>query len=219
MNFKEKLDSVKKDLNDKYSEISSSFFMFLLENNISIRELREIDFNIEVFHDFTIEKKQNSLLLKKNREIIEISFAFKNTFKKIKKNKVEYDLKSIKEGSVIDIIFIKNGIYYSFLGENKEMVIQSKIINAVYSPSKKDWHALIDFKSEFYNQILIFELPMPQIHYIRKNKDNSFYKVISINDNDFFEVEYYKTKEISHPEIINEVFLCKEGILTPRKDK
>ena len=123
-------------------------------------------------------------------------------------------MEKLKEGSILDITFIlENNKFYLFSGENKEIIIQTKDINASYSPTKKDWHASENFTDDFYNKVLYLENPCNQIHYIKENKDGSFYKLISLGDGDFLPLELFSDKKSNFGEIITKTKIDKKSNL------
>jgi hypothetical protein len=219
MNFNENIKKIKEELNKRYSETTNYFFNFMIENNISFTDLSEINKSIESFKDFSLIKKENSVFLSKGDVKIEITFVVKNTFKKLKRTKDEYDLESLEEGSILDIVFIRKNEYYLFSSDDKEVIIQDKEIQAVFSPTKKDWHASIFFKDDFYNKASYFEFPCKQIHYIKNQENNAFYKLIALGNSDFLPLEFYKNKAESFGSIISDVYIDDTNLIKPLINK
>lgn len=219
MDFEKNISKTKHRLSEKYKELTKFFFKFMIDNNITFNNLNEIKKDTKIFKDFIVENREDSIIISKDNIFIEITFVIKNTFKKKKINNSEdFNLEKLKEGDILDITFMKNNEYYLFLSDFKEIIIQEDDFKGVYSPIKKDWHASISINDDFYEKALIFEEPCKQIHYIKYNKDGSFYKLIELEDNKFMDLEYYENKKTVHYETIYNTELTNNKLKKPKFD-
>lgn len=168
--FEKNIKEVKSFLDCEYNKYSEIFFMFLLKNNITIGMLKNLKKETNSFLDFKITKKENSILLKKDSYIIEISYAPKNSFKITEINKESYHKESLKKDSVINIVLIFKNRIFNLISEEKELFFRNKEYSYIYSPNKKNWNY-----KEFLNKkefIIILENPIKQIHRVQIKENN-----------------------------------------------
>lgn len=210
-NFDKEKENIEKYLLKEYQDLMSSFITFMFENEITIEELKKIKIETKTYKDFKLTKKYSSILLEKENHKIELNYAPENTYKNIKTEK-ENKLTPIEKNSMIDICYINNNRTLLYSSNKKEMHLD-KEIKALYSPTEENWTVTKNVKDNFYDKYIYINHPQPQFHFIKENKNDSFYKIIYISDKENFGIEYFENKKSAFGKLMKSNCISDNGLL------
>lgn len=214
-NFKQEIEEVENKLKKEYQKSVETFIEEMFENVLTLQELKSIKIEDTHFKNFKLTKKNNSLLLKLEYGLIELTYALKNS-KKVKRTEKDYELTPIEENSLLDVCYIYNQKTLIYTSEKKEMHLNKENEKALYSPSLENWTYTKKITDDFYDKYIYINYPIPQFHFIKENEDKSLYKAIYISQNDHFGLEYFKNKEQENGSLIENFYLCDKGLIKKR---